>query len=119
MGRVCRLLLERLHDHPLDVLVADRPRLPRTRLIVQTVEAAPGEPAPPLSDRVVVAAKLRCDLLARTPLSGRQHHPAAKRERLRALRPPSPPLQHLPLLGTQHDLSTNGHNRPQSSSTTR
>jgi hypothetical protein len=33
-----RLLLERLHDHPLDVLVADRARLARPRLVVQPIE---------------------------------------------------------------------------------
>ena len=98
--RVCRLLLERLHDHPLHLLVADRARLPRPRLVVQAVEAAPGEPAPPLPDRVVVTAELGRDLLACPALRGRQHDPAAKRERLRALRPPSPPLQHLPLLSS-------------------
>ena len=49
--RVRRLLLERLHDHPLDVLVADRARLARPRLVVQPIEAAPREPAPPPADR--------------------------------------------------------------------
>ena len=51
MRRVRRLLLERLHDHPLDVLVADRARLARPRLVMQPVETAPREPAPPLADR--------------------------------------------------------------------
>ena len=49
--RVRRLLLERLHDHPLDVLVADRARLARPRLVMQPIEAAPREPAPPPADR--------------------------------------------------------------------
>ena len=49
--RVRRLLLERLHDHPLDVLVADRARLARPRLVMQPIEAAPREPAAPLADR--------------------------------------------------------------------
>jgi len=79
---------------------------------MKTVDAAACEPVPPLADCVVVTAKLGCDLFARTPLGGRQHDPAAKRQRLRALRPPSPPLQHLPLLGGQHDLNTNSHNAP-------
>src|SRR5437870_919693 len=72
MRRVCRLLLERLHDHPLHVGVADRAWLPRPRLVMQTVEAAPREPTPPLADRVVVTAKLGRDLLARPALRRRQ-----------------------------------------------
>ena len=48
-----------------------------------------------------VAAKLGRDLVARPPLRCRQHDPAAKRQRLRALRSPSPPLKHLPLLTTR------------------
>ena len=117
--RVRRLLLERLHDHPLDVLVADRARLARPRLVMQPIEAAPREPAPPLADRRGVTAQLGRDLRARPPLRRRQHDPAAKRQRLRALRTPSPPLQHLPLLTTEHDLRTLRHDRPQSSSSMR
>src|SRR5438477_356805 len=113
--RVRRLLLERLHDHPLDVLVADRARLARPRLIVQPVEATPREPSPPLADRRTGSAQLGRDLRARPTVSRRQHNPAAKRQRLRALRTPSPPLQRLPLLIVEHDLSTNRHDRPQSS----
>ena len=46
MRRVRRLLLERLHDHPLDVLVADRARLPRPRLVMQPIEAAAARTGP-------------------------------------------------------------------------
>src|SRR5439155_15072994 len=81
-------------------------------------EAAAGETTPPLTDGVVVATKLGRDLFTRAALRGRQHNPAAKRQRLRARRPPSPPLQHLALLDREHDLSTSRHNRPQSSSMT-
>src|SRR6266545_5649293 len=91
--RACGLLLECLHDHPLDVLVADRARLPRPRLIVQPVDPAAREPAPPLADRVGVTAQLGRDLRARPTLRRRQHDPAAKRQRLRTLPTPSPPLQ--------------------------
>jgi hypothetical protein len=42
--------------------------------------------------------------------------PAAKRERLRAFRSPSPALQYLPLLVAEHDLPTLRHHCPQSSS---
>src|SRR5436305_7975985 len=35
-----------------------------------------------------------------------------KAKRLQALRPPSPPLERLPLLVSENDLGTNRHNRP-------
>src|SRR5215207_9907700 len=88
-------------------------------LIVQTVDPAPSKPAPPLTHRVVVTAQIGRDLAARPSLRGRQHDPTAKRQRLRARRSPSPPLQHLPLLIAEHNLRTNGHNRPQSSPMTK
>ena len=114
--RVRRLLLERLHDHPLDVVVADRARLARPRLVMQPVEAPPRKPAPPPADRRAGTAQLGCDLPARPPLRRRQHDPATKRQRLRALRPPSPSLEHLPLLVAEHDLyNTPRHDRLQSS----
>src|SRR5438034_8725654 len=84
--RIRRLLLERLHDHPLHVLVADRAWLSRPRLVVKTVETARGEPAPPAADRRGITPQLRRDLCARAALRGRENDPAAKRERLRALR---------------------------------
>ncbi len=119
VGRAGRLLLERLHDHPPHVLVCDRARLARTRLVMQTTKAASGKPPPPFTDRVVVAAQLDGDLFARATLRSRQHDPAAKRERLRTLRTPSPPLKDSALLVCQHHLGTSRHNSPQSSSMTR
>src|SRR6478752_3982215 len=112
MRRVGRLLFERLHDHPLDGLITNQTRLPRPRLVMQPVETAAGKPAPPLADRVVITTKLGRDLLARPALRGRQHDPATKRQSLRTLRPPSPPLKRLPLLIVKHNLSTRWHNRP-------
>ena len=35
-----RRLLQRLHDHPLDILVTDRPRLPRPPLVMQARQVA-------------------------------------------------------------------------------
>src|SRR5262249_53009579 len=99
-----RLLLERLHDHPLDVRVRERPRLARPRLVVQTITPAPSEAHTPLAHRAGVTAKRGGDLIARSPLSGREHDLATKRQRLRTRRPPSPPLKHYPLLIVQHDL---------------
>ena len=42
--------LQRAHDHLLDLLVGDRPRPPRPRLISQAIEAMLGEPVAPLGD---------------------------------------------------------------------
>jgi hypothetical protein len=119
MRRVVRLLLERLHDHPLDLLIIDRARLPRTRLVVQSVKPARRETHPPAANRGGVTAELLGDLDTRPPLRRRQNNPAAKRERLRRLRSPRPPLQHLPLLTAKHDRRPLRHNRPPSSSLTR
>jgi hypothetical protein len=52
VSRVGRLLLERLDDHPLDVLIADRAGFPGTRLIMQPIDATPSEPAAPAPDRL-------------------------------------------------------------------
>jgi hypothetical protein len=119
MRRVRRLLLERLHEYPLDVGVRDRARLARPRLVMEPVKTPLREPAPPLAHGRAVAAQLGSDLRARPSLSRRQHDPAPKRQRLRALRPSSPPLEHLPLLLPEHDLRTLRHSRLPSSSLTR
>src|SRR5215211_9501493 len=55
-------LLERLHDHPLHLLVRDRARLARPRLVMQPVNPAPREPSPPPADRVGITAQLGRDL---------------------------------------------------------
>src|SRR5438034_6104624 len=95
--RVRRLLLERLDDHALNVDVADRAGLPRPRLVVQPVEAAAREPAPPPADRRAGTAQLGCDLRARPPLRRRPHDPATQSPRLRAPRTPSPTVATPPL----------------------
>jgi len=82
--RVRRLLFERFDDHPLDLVIADRARPARTRLVVQPVEAALGEAAAPTAHGRAVAPKPGRDLLARLPVRSRQHNPAAQRQRLRA-----------------------------------
>ena len=46
-----RLLLQRLYDHPLDVLVTDRARLARPRLVMKPIQPLPRKPATPLPDR--------------------------------------------------------------------
>jgi hypothetical protein len=85
---------------------------------MQAVKATPGEPAPPLSDRLAAATQPRRDLVARLAISRGQHNPATQRQRLRALRAPSPTLKHIPVLNTEHDLCTRRHGGPQSSSIT-
>ena len=116
--RVWRALLKRLDDHTLDVIIADRPRLARTRLVVQPVQTAPREPPAPAPDSLRAAAQPRRDVLAGLAVTRRQHDPAAQRQRLRARRSPRPPLEHLPLLATEHNLHTLRHRGLQSSSMT-
>src|SRR5262249_58948964 len=82
------------------------------RLAPQTPPPSLTHRPPPLAHRVGVATELRRDLLARATVGSRKHRPTAKRQRLRALRPPSPPLQYLPLLIVQHDLRPLRHTRP-------
>jgi hypothetical protein len=112
---VRRRLLQRLDDHPLDLLIADRARFARTRLIVQPIQPLASESPAPLADRVFAAAQPRRDLDTRLTLSRRQHDPATQRERLRARRTPSPTLQHLPLLISQHHVRKRRHLGLQSS----
>src|SRR4051812_50047843 len=57
MRRVRRLLLERLHHHPLNVLIPDRARLTRPRPAMQPVQPPPPQPAPPLTPRPALPAQ--------------------------------------------------------------
>ena len=82
---VRRLLLQRLDDHPLDVLVADRARLARARLVMQPIKATLGEAPPPAPDGRRRAPQPRRDLLAGLPVRRRQHDPERNASRLRAL----------------------------------
>ena len=102
MGGVGRRLLQRLHDHSLDLPIADRPRLTRPRLIVQAVQPPLGETGPPFTHRCGATAQPAGDRRIRLALGAAEHDPAAQRQRLRALRPARPPLQRLPLLCTEH-----------------
>src|SRR4051794_25511738 len=115
MRRVRRLLLERLHDHPLNILICDRARLPWPRLVVEPIDPALREPHPPLPHRRGVTAERLRYLNARAALGSGENDPTTKRERLRRLRPPSPTLQHLPLLARERDLRPLPHRRLQSS----
>ena len=79
MRRIPRLLLKRLHDHPLHVLVADHPRLPRPRLVVQPVQPTLREPHPPLAHSRGIAAQLLRDLDTRAALASPFPDPATAR----------------------------------------
>jgi hypothetical protein len=76
---------------------------------MQTIQPALSETPTPLPHSRTGATKPLGDFLAWLPVSGRQNDPAAQRKRLRALRPPSPPLEHLPLLLVNNDIHTPGH----------
>ena len=62
------LLLERLDDHPLDVLVSDRARLARARLVMQPIQASLREPPAPLPDRRGMATQPIGYLHAQLPI---------------------------------------------------
>ena len=63
------------------------------------------EPPPPLAHRLRPHPHLGGHLLVGFTCRATQHDPTPLRQRLRGLRPPRPPLQRLPLLVGQHQLS--------------
>jgi hypothetical protein len=84
MRRVARRRLQRLDDHLLDLVVADRPRPTRTRLVEQPVESALGKARPPRHRHVARDPESLSDLGVLEALGREQHDPRALRERLRA-----------------------------------
>jgi hypothetical protein len=85
--------LERGDHDPFDLLIGDRPRLPRPRLVQQSLQSGRGEALAPLRDRRTRDTQLLGDLRIRQTISRRQHDPRAPRQRLRGLAPPRPRLQ--------------------------
>ena len=79
-----------LHDHLLDLLVGDRPRPPRPRLIAQPVKPMLGEAVAPLGDHRATGPQLLGDLGVRQARGRQQHDPRAQRQRLRGRAPPRP-----------------------------
>jgi hypothetical protein len=79
---VRRRLLQRLDDHSLVVVVTDRARLARPRLVVQPVETPLDEPVPPLANGLPVQPQTRRDLGVVAALCAGQHDPAPRRQRL-------------------------------------
>jgi hypothetical protein len=63
------------------------------------------ETVPPLAHRRGATAQLSGDLDVRTTFGRREHDPAPQRQRLRRLRAPSPPLEHLALIVAQDHRS--------------
>ena len=74
-----------------------RPRLPHRR------QAAGGEPAPPLADRIDADAQAGGDPGIRVPAGGSQHDLRAQPVPVGRLRPPDAFLQGGALAGAQHD----------------
>ena len=111
--------LQRGHDDPLNVFVADRAGLARSGLVVKAIEPALSKTHPPLAHRGVSATQPGGDVDAALPLSSGQHDPCPQRQRLGRLGSARPALEHLPLLIGEHDLGPLGHGLLPSSSLTR
>ena len=116
MRRVPRRGLQRLDDHLLDLLVGDRPRLPRPRLIDQPIQAMLGETRERhLRDHRPLHPEPLGDLGVLQTLGRQQHDPRALRQRLRARAPPRPRLQLRALLARSAQSATAtriGHTPP-------
>ena len=75
MRRVARSRFERLDDHLLDLGVGDLARLPRPRLVSQTVEPMLGEAVAPLPDRTDRDPEIARDLAVVGARGRGQHDP--------------------------------------------
>ena len=83
MGRVRRRRAERPLDNLGHLIVRERSRPSRPRLIRQAVDALLQEAAAPLADRVLVHADLGCHRLVRQAVCAAQDHAAAIGDRAR------------------------------------
>ena len=90
-------------DHRGPVRRADPPRPARPGPVPQPVQAAGGEPAPPLADRIDADAQAGGDPGIGVPAGGSQHDLRAQPVPPGRLRPPDTFLQGGALAGTQHD----------------
>jgi hypothetical protein len=102
--------LQRRDHHGLDLLVGDRPRPARPRLVEQPLEALGRKPIAPLGDRQTRHTLALGDLRVGQLIGGGEHDPGSQRERLRGLAPAPPRLQRRSLLFRQSDLNS-GRNR--------
>src|SRR5439155_10316838 len=85
-------------DHAFNVVVADRARRTRTRLVDQPIETPFEKPAAPLPDRRLVHIEFRRHRHVVRAARALQHDPRPLRQRMRRLRPPRPPPQRLAFL---------------------
>src|SRR3954468_1856237 len=99
--------LQRLDDYLIDLLVRDRARSPRPRLIEQAIQTLLGEAVAPLGHHRTTDPKPLGDLCVLDPVGGRQHDPRALRQRLRRRPAPRPRLKLHALLARQRDLNSN------------
>src|SRR5215216_5307099 len=107
MRRVLGRGLQRAHDHLIDLLVGDRPRPPRPRLVEQPIQTLLGEPVAPLGHHRTTDPEPLGDLGVLEPVGGREHDPRALRQRLRSRPTPRPRLKLRALLAGQRDLNSN------------
>ncbi len=106
VGGVPRCFLQRRDHHVLDLVHRDRRWPARTRLVHQTLQTVTGEPGPPLAHRWPGHPQSLRNLHIGQSVGARQHDTTPQRQRLRRLRPPRPPRQHvtLPISENQLDL---------------
>ena len=97
MRRICRDRLQGFHHHPLHVVVPDRARRSRSRLVQQAIAAVAQKPPPPLADRTAGRAQFAGYLHVALAGGALQHDPRPQHQRLRSLGPSHPALQLLPL----------------------
>jgi hypothetical protein len=102
--RVGRRLLQRLDNHPLHVVVADRAGSTRAGLVMQTIEPMHDKPGAPLAYRHPAHTETLGDFDVRATLGAGQHNPAPQRQRLRARMAPSPTLERVALAVAEHQL---------------
>ena len=102
MRLAARRLLERSHDHLLDLLIADLPRCTRARLVVQPVQALAHKPSAPFAYRGLRHPQpLRPTVVVQT-LGARQNDPRAPREVRRRARPMGQRVQSHPFVVRQN-----------------
>ena len=75
-----RRRLERPHDHLLDLLIADLPRGPRARLVIQPVQSLANKPTAPFAHRDLRHPQAFRDDLVVVPLRARQDDPRPPRQ---------------------------------------
>ena len=104
VGGVEGCLLQRRHDQRFDMVVGDRTRDPGARFVVQSLQSFGNEPPPPLRHRRFAHPNATGHLAVGVTAGALEHDATPKRQGLRALRPPSPPLQRVPLVVVEDQL---------------